>query len=242
MPAALVGLREDRLHGSTQLYASALEALMVCAVGRPGDWARWARELAAAHPSLAAFRYLSDQLNQLRSQPRDRVQSRVGNMLRDLESYRERVRGELAPRLGPNAKVAVHSHSRVVVELLEDLDQAGRLAGVWCGRSLPGGEGAAMAEALACLSAPVVLCEDEQLRARLPEMDALLLGADAFTDKAFLNKIGTRSLCRKAGAVGAQVHVLAQSFKHVPADWGPPAGEPPLFEWTPRRGRTCHFG
>ena len=92
--------------------------------------------------------------------------------------------------------------------------------------SEPGGEGR---RAAAGLGATCV--EDADVEHVVPSCAAVLVGADAIGRRAFVNKVGTRSLAVVAQAVGRPFLVVAESFKRVDADV-PPLTED-LFECVP---------
>lgn len=92
--------------------------------------------------------------------------------------------------------------------------------------SEPGGEGR---RAAARLGARCI--EDADIEQVVPACAAVLVGADAIGRRAFVNKVGTRSLAVVAQAAGRPFLVVAESFKRVDTD-EPPVTED-LFECVP---------
>ncbi len=92
--------------------------------------------------------------------------------------------------------------------------------------SEPGGEGRNLAAALGARCV-----EDGEARLLAPACAAVLVGADAIGRRAFVNKVGTRTLAVAARDAGRPFLVVAESFKRVDAD-APPVTET-LFETVP---------
>jgi hypothetical protein len=91
-----------------------------------------------------------------------------------------------------------------------------RPGAVACLRSEPGGEGARMAEALAAVTRAEVV-EDEAGLAQLPA-EAVVVGADAVTPRAVVNKVGTRALAEAARRRGIPCFAVAGEAKLVADD------------------------
>ena len=92
--------------------------------------------------------------------------------------------------------------------------------------SEPGGEGRNLAAALGARCV-----EDGEARLLAPACAGVLVGADAIGRRAFVNKVGTRTLAVAARDAGRPFLVVAESFKRVDAD-APPVTEA-LFETVP---------
>ncbi|UCH10158.1 MAG: hypothetical protein JSU61_13315 [Fidelibacterota bacterium] len=87
---------------------------------------------------------------------------------------------------------------------------------VLCAASEPGSEGRLLASAFSEAGVQTTLVEDDQLSANIGNTHAVLLGADMYDDTAFINKVGSDDLARRARQCGKQVLVLAEEFKRVP--------------------------
>lgn len=87
---------------------------------------------------------------------------------------------------------------------------------VRCAESRPGREGADLAEALAAAGLAVELYTDAGIGSAVADADAVIVGADAISGRAFINKVGTGALCACARAAGVQVLVLAGREKILP--------------------------
>lgn len=85
---------------------------------------------------------------------------------------------------------------------------------VVCMVSDPGGEGRRTAEALSDGAGAVQLMEDADALESLPA-EAVLVGADAVTPEAVLNKVGTAALAREARDRGVTVYAVAGETKFI---------------------------
>jgi translation initiation factor 2B subunit (eIF-2B alpha/beta/delta family) len=85
------------------------------------------------------------------------------------------------------------------------------------GESRPGGEGVALAGALAAAGAQVTLVADSACAAFIDQAALVMVGADSVrSDGAVVNKVGTRTLALVAQAAGKPVFALAERLKVTP--------------------------
>jgi hypothetical protein len=96
-----------------------------------------------------------------------------------------------------------------------------------CMRSEPGGEGWRVAEETRDCTWPIVMDDDEALQ-KLPG-EAVVVGADAVTPEAVVNKVKTRALVEAATSKGIPRYVVAGQTKFV----GQALPLRPAFETTP---------
>jgi hypothetical protein len=128
----------------------------------------------------------------------------------------------LGPQIAGRGLLTI-SYSSSVVELVP----LARPETVLCMRSEPGGEGAHAAEAMSAWTKATVI-EDEDAITNVPS-DAVVVGADAVTPRAVINKVKTTALAEAAGRKGIPIYAVAGEFKFV-GDELPVA---PVFEATP---------
>lgn len=255
---ALRRLRADREHGAAQLAEQLLDEFEKL-LPVLHDWPQLvvaATEFARLRPAMTplarmSWRWLAG-MGPLELAESSLPQS-APLFARDRENLRERAQ-ELrvayqralalsavagARRLRDIRTAATFSYSSTVSEAFRLARESGRgPARVLLSRSLPGGEGVALAEWLTALGYEIALLSDEELVMRIDEAELLLLGADSvFPDGSFANKVGTARLAKAAKAKGVEVVVCADSFKRAVsredfaaesiADGG---GQSPLFE------------
>lgn len=146
-----------------------------------------------------------------------------------------RLAQQAAPVIPDGARLAAHSNSGAVLELLAELrDQENRVSLV-CSESRPGGEGVAFAARARHLGIPVTVYPDPDLVEQLPTCAALVLGADAVLAEGYWNKVGSLALAKAARAAEVPHYVLAETAKWVSPGWAFPVVPPAPFEAVPAR-------
>ncbi|MGH9373746.1 MAG: hypothetical protein ACRD15_19670 [Vicinamibacterales bacterium] len=248
--AGIACIAEDALSGATALVQQAVDLLRAAAAA--GD-RQLLREVAAAlcraQPSMAGFRTAAA-LATSSADPAQSLAELSGRIRRGPAAIAHLAAPliQLRPYTTRKLTVVTCSRSESVERTLE------RVAGrepvlVCCAESRPAREGAALAHALAEQDIEVELYSDAGISGALAVADALVVGADAVSGTAFINKVGTAGLCALARTLGISVYVLAGSekilpdaiFQTLPLRSGPPdePGEEryrvrnPLFERTP---------
>ena len=111
-----------------------------------------------------------------------------------------------------------------MIEVLKELNPST----IYCMKSIPGGEGELTANELSPLSR-VVPDETglELIKAR--NVDLVLLGCDAFVrEKGFVNKIGSKQICKVADTKQLPVVVVTSKLKEVNEI---PKAVKSIFEW-----------
>ena len=120
------------------------------------------------------------------------------------------------PGTGP-IRLVTCSRSAIVEHVIEAL-AAVEPVHVSCAESHPGGEGLALAESLARAGIAVDLYPDAAIGKSVVAAEAIVVGADAITSTAFINKVGTGGLAALGRIRGIPVFVLAGREKILPSD------------------------
>jgi translation initiation factor 2B subunit (eIF-2B alpha/beta/delta family) len=115
---------------------------------------------------------------------------------------------------GGPLRLATFSFSRTTVAVITALSES-REVRVACAEGRPMGEGQRMATALAAAGIDVTYYTDAAIGQALGAVDAVVIGADAITPHAVINKSGTRLLAAAAAHQGVPVHVVAGREKFV---------------------------
>lgn len=183
-----------------------------------------ARRLLRVHPAMAPlWRALALALEE---------DGRAVLLLREhLESETDGVvRVAAGWAIGRRARVLTHSSSGTVFETLR---RAGRrISEVVCTVSLPGGEGRPFARRLEKEGFTVTVIGDAEIGRAAAEATIALVGADAVTEDAVVNKVGTRLVALAARDAGIPCYALAGTTKLLPSEaWNPEAA--PDYEATP---------
>ena len=99
---------------------------------------------------------------------------------------------------------------------------------VSCLATLPEGEGVELAADLAAAGLAVEVAPDDQVSEILPDVDLVIVGADALGPRRVMSTAGTADLAAEARPLGIPLYVLASVDKVLPG---------PLFDRAVRAGR-----
>jgi translation initiation factor 2B subunit (eIF-2B alpha/beta/delta family) len=218
-------LAADRRSGAAQISGQVLALVEEFCQNSQSEGPGLSRELAElaettrrAHPSMGPLLNLANLL-QLAS---DQETSSLKQLARDVGIFRRkqeqstgRIARLLKARLPRRATVLTYSYSSTVVASL--LASRRRIQRVYASEARPGGEGRALAEQLARAGIPITLVVDAALPGLVKHSDTIVVGADAITEKLFVNKIGTATLQRAARDARKPFFVLADRAKFIPS-------------------------
>ncbi|MFH1331493.1 MAG: hypothetical protein ABIJ48_12725 [Actinomycetota bacterium] len=123
--------------------------------------------------------------------------------------------------------VLTHGGSGSVQALLVHAGETRRFF-VSCLATLPEGEGIELAADLAAAGLAVEVAPDDQVSEILPDVDLVIVGADALGPRRVMSTVGTADLAAEARPLGIPFYVLASVDKVLPG---------PLFERAVRAGR-----
>jgi translation initiation factor 2B subunit (eIF-2B alpha/beta/delta family) len=210
-------IRQDHRSGATALLRRGLGALARAGETGPEALGAAALELWRAQPSMAAFRTAAA------------VMLAAPDRLAALERFARRV--ERAPALIARYATALLGTRRSTGPLrLVTCSRSGCVEAaivavasttdviVACAEGRPALEGRQLAAALVARDVRVELFSDAAVGVALPGADALLVGADALSERAFINKVGTGALAALAATCGTPAYVLAATEKIVPRE------------------------
>ncbi len=120
------------------------------------------------------------------------------------------------------SKIFTFSHSSVVRKAIMEAASKGRRFEVILTESRPVGEGLALAKYLGRAGIPVSLYTDAAMELAISRCDLVLVGADWYWYRGFINKIGTHSALRIADEREKEFYILSDSSKQMsipPSDW-----------------------
>jgi translation initiation factor 2B subunit (eIF-2B alpha/beta/delta family) len=223
-------IESDRRSGASTLVARGIEAarLFLSATRHlsparlDAALERFTLHLTASQPSMAPLLTLANAL--WLGRERNRGQPSTWAHLHDTlveyadgvdRSLRETVR-RAAVLVRPDSVVLTYSHSTAVRLALWRAMATGRRFEVVCSESRPIGEGVDLARRLAGLGIPTRLVVDAALAEWVGRADLVLLGADAITPDAVVNKVGSEPLLQAARRANVAAFVLADSSKWLP--------------------------
>ena len=123
--------------------------------------------------------------------------------------------------LPPQATILTYSNSATVIAALQYAHERGRVRRVILSESRPAYDGRPLALALLAHRMTVEYSVDMALFDRLPEVQVILVGADAVFPHGLVNKVGTRPLAQIARQAGISLFSLCTSGKFLPAAAAP---------------------
>ena len=208
----VVSLAANRTLGATETTELAAQALAL--ISRE-DIADAVETLIRGHPSMGPVWRLSSVV----LSTRDHAEA-AERFVSDIDDH-GLVAAVVAPKL-PSTVLTISCSSAV-----KEVFRIRKPFSVLCMASYPGGEGLQMA-GLASAWSDARVIDDETAISRVPA-DAVLVGADAVTPTAVINKVKTNALVTAARNKGIPVFAAAGSAKLVPVEL--PVVHP--FEGTP---------
>ncbi len=214
-------IRDDRQHGSAQLYQHTLaiiaKAALDSAVTTRSDLGAAIQAVFQAQPAMAPFHYLAHKLESITGGPDEGITSRVITLMDELQRSSqlagERIaanfeRFNLTPR-----SIMLHSNSGTVRELIRQCFSPNTT--IFISEARPDLEGLLLAGDLVIEGFVVKTFVDDARAAVMKDVDLVILGSDWVTESDFTNKIGTYSLALTARELGKPVYVAADRTKFV---------------------------
>lgn len=202
----------DRLSGSLQIAVDALEVIeRHVAEGNEAHARDFLDSLNATYGEMAVIlrmnRWFKD--NDLKSDS-------VTGFRKILEDQSHIL---AAKKLFPYPKsILTFSNSGSVTDLLEAYRD--NITQLYCGRSLPGGEGEVLSERARRLGIPVLTIEDMEISRHILGVDLVLIGADTVTPDFIVNKIGTLQLALLCRYFDKPLYCVANRVKYLSREDG----------------------
>jgi translation initiation factor 2B subunit (eIF-2B alpha/beta/delta family) len=197
---ALLAAAEDRTSGAAEIARHAAEALAELGRNRLVDGVA---TLLRGHPSMAPLWRLATEVLWAPMAHANAARRFVAML--DVDETAAHVVAEILP-----SSVLTISWSSAVLDAM----RRRRPETAVCMVSDPGGEGRRMADALAGVAGRVDLMEDRDALKSLPA-ESVLVGADAVTPTAVINKVGTGALAQAARDRAIPVYAVAGETKFI---------------------------
>ncbi len=131
---------------------------------------------------------------------------RSGSLIAELGSH----------KIKNHSIVYTHCHSSSVIAVLHSAVQQKKTFFVRNTETRPLYQGRKTATELAKMGIPVEHYIDSAMRLAIKHADIVLLGADAITDEAIYNKIGSALVCEIANSFEIPVYICSTSWKYDP--------------------------
>lgn len=217
VPEWIEEIRRDNSSGAAVLTGKAARALVGWAA-QPRTWeevVELARALLRAQPRMAPLVNLATRA--VASWPDTHKECR--RFLEQLHRAGEGAAQQAADLISEGTVLMTHSYSSTVLRALEIARQQGRRFLVIATESRPMREGVALARRLAQRGISVRLVADAAAALCLREARLILVGADAISSQAVVNKIGTYMIALSAQQHRVPVYAVATSEKLLPAGY-----------------------
>jgi translation initiation factor 2B subunit (eIF-2B alpha/beta/delta family) len=148
------------------------------------------------------------------------------NLLKFLNDYKENLE-ESTRKICKNTykiikkhnDILTHSYSSTVLESLIYAKKQGHDFEVYCTESRPMLEGRKLAEKLSKNDIKIKIIVDSGVNRIIDEIDLILVGGDAISERGILNKIGTNSIAMIAEKNNIDIYSLCDSNKVLPKNY-----------------------
>ena len=215
---------EDNRSGSVKVLNSLISTLQKAfqSQNEIGQLTSFCQErllaITKAHQHLVVLISFIEEFSKVIEEVKDK-----GKVVDWLQNYEERwsnigsdITKRLTSKVSLDAKtILVHSNSQTVMEVLKQSKATGSIFCVIQTESRPALEGRSQANELSELGIKVKYVVDLMISVVMPQVDLVLLGADQYDDKRFLNKIGSYSIALLAQHFDKPVFVLVDSRKQT---------------------------
>jgi len=219
--AGIDEIKKDRASGAAKQTLRAAKLLIRCAQDAPQLVSAVARAVMAAQPAMGSIYNLAD-----RSLCCSDVSASCLAFLDSMEQNTVRVAERTAALIQEGTSVMTHSFSSTILAAFREALRRGKQFSVICPESRPVCEGLAMAASLGMAGIPSSLITDSAMYQLLPEVDLVLVGADAVCRRGVINKTGTSLLALAARDLRVPIYALCSSDKLLPRSYDPPPEEP----------------
>lgn len=225
--ALLDQIRNDRVHGATELAIMAIEGIRRAVRDFDSEDQTELRrvaqnlvaDLATSRPSIVALRNLLERLLQavahvVTDDFKMLVEQSCVDLLVFVQKARSRAIKNMVGLIGSNDAVMTHSISSTVRSVFLELKRAQAHNHVIVTESRPGDEGKILAEFLADIRVQTTYITEAQIDLWMPKVDKVVVGADAvLSDGSIINKCGTNLMALSARYHDVPFYVCAETFK-----------------------------
>jgi translation initiation factor 2B subunit (eIF-2B alpha/beta/delta family) len=215
-------LSSDANSGAAEMFGYSLQSILNIPEKdfsdvRGEDWRTFALGIHRSKPTIAPLFNLANMI--LLSQETGSASHLRGRLRAVLTAEREAssLIAENATRCVPGGRILTLSHSSTVARALHMISKVMPIK-VTVAEASPGGEGRQFARSLTKDGIETEIIYDSMIFARMPAMDAAMVGADSLSPRFVVNKVGTRVVAEAANRCGKPVFVLCSGNKMSPID------------------------
>ena len=227
-------IKNDRIHGASQLARQAANVLRVAAEQSPAgsveefllEQKEIGKKLMSARPAMApVFNIVSRLLESVAERAAetdlDSIKrltiSRADEMVNDSLKAVNRIAGYGCELIADGDRIMTHSYSSTVVAVLKEAFNKRRNIGVITTRSGAGRTGERIAQELGLCGIPVTFIDDAAMGLYISTVSRVMVGADRVcVDGGVVNGIGTYQLAIAAKIAGIPLFVVCETLKFDP--------------------------
>jgi translation initiation factor 2B subunit (eIF-2B alpha/beta/delta family) len=202
----------DHLHGSSYILDEIINSLKKH--NPSSEDLIWAiKQMKMIDSSMVVIKHFTRELeNHLNTDLHEFLLSYEQKYVHIETEITNRLIAELAEK---TLSVLTHSHSQMVINVLEKMKIYGIDITVFQTHSHPGEEGRIQKKDLERLNINVLLIEDFEVAKFLQKVDAVFLGVDQYDEHNFVNKVGSFKIVSLAQSLNKCVFVLGDIRKKV---------------------------
>jgi len=205
-------IKNDRIHGSSFLLQEIIEAL-TAAEYSDNEITQAFSELKKIESSMKVIHHFLEELKPAIGQDFQHKVEEYSNTWKNVnESIAENLKGYLA---NDSLIILTHSHSGVIIGVVEILLRLGYAIEIIQTESQPGGEGKIQAKALQQLGLEVAIIKDDKITDVMNKVNYCFLGVDQYDENSFVNKVGSKNIVEIAKKQNVPVFVLGDKRKFV---------------------------
>jgi len=212
MSDIIADIKSLKIQGAREIAVKSLKFLrgFTAKNGFGRDFELVAKRLEEARPTAVVLH------NCLEALRKERKAKTIDMLLKRLEDSRELIAKNGLKLIKNNSTIMTHCHSGEALAVLKNAWKKGRRFSVIATETEPRHQGIKTAKELAAMKIPVTLITDSAANYFMPEVDFVIVGADAIRfrqPKGLVNKIGTSALALSARAHKKPFYSAASSFK-----------------------------
>jgi len=233
--AEMNSIRQNRKDGSLQILNDTIAVIMKY-LASPGfsetELVNQVTDLSKTFFDFAVLQHFISGINQEGNTKKDFLDY-LSNYKLKWHDVDRSISNHFLSRIEVNdSTILLHSNSRTIRTLFEEIARRNLSVNVFQTESLPGGEGVLQAEFIRKPGITVLGIKDDDVIDHLSNLDMFLIGADRIEQENVINKVGSLAITKAFYKAGKPVYVLADSRKisedEIPVKSG-------LFEKVPLR-------
>jgi eIF-2B alpha/beta/delta-like uncharacterized protein len=227
-------IRDDKVHGASQLARQAAETLKMAAERSQADSVECfllglkevGERLMLARPAMApVFNIVSRLIKAVAEEPvgtdlaaiRRFIISKVDEIVEESLQAVAQIARHGSELIGEGDRIMTHSYSSTVVAVLKEGFAKHKSIEVVTTRSGPGRTGESVAQELASYRIPVTFIDDAAVGLYIATVSKVMVGADRVcADGKVINGIGTYQLALAAKRAGIPFYVFCETLKFDP--------------------------